>query len=122
MLEKFKKAWCAETAHPAYRDKWSPNNPSAGQCVVTALIVQETVGGDIYACKVGRSSHFVNIIDDKIYDLTADQFGGTDNVKYIDGSFKLRSRESLLRNKDVLARYQILKERLLLSENNPVSA
>ncbi len=113
MLEKIKKAWCAETAHPSYRDKWSLDNPSAGQCAVTALIVQEMIGGDIYSCKVGRASHFVNIVNDKIYDLTADQFGGTDKVQYINGSFKLRSRQSLLKNKDVLSRYELLKSKLV---------
>jgi hypothetical protein len=114
MLEKFKKAWCAETAHPSYRNKWSPDNPSTGQCAVTALIVQDLFGGDIYSCKVGKSSHFVNIINDKIYDLTVEQFGGVDSVKYVNGSFKLRSRKSLLQNKDVMERYQLLKSLVML--------
>ena len=108
----FKKAWCKETAHPAYQEKWSEDNPSAGQCAVTVLAVQDLYGGDIYACKVGRNSHFVNIINDKIVDLTADQFGGAGKIQYIDGSFKLRTRESLLKNKDVLERYRLLCSRL----------
>jgi hypothetical protein len=108
----FRNAWTAETAHPAYRDKWSPDNPSVGQCAVTALIVQELLGGDIYSCKVGRSSHFVNIINDEIYDLTAEQFGGTNNIQYVNNSFKPKSRKSLLRNKDVCIRYELLKSRL----------
>ena len=108
----FKTAWCKETAHPAYQNIWSEDNPSAGQCAVTVLVVQDIYGGDIYACKVGRNSHFVNIIDDKIVDLTADQFGGTEKIRYIDGSFKLRTRESLLKNKDIKARYDLLCSRL----------
>ena len=122
MLEKFRKAWCAETAHPAYKDKWSPDNPSTGQCAVTVLIVQEILGGDIYSCKVGRSSHFVNIINDRIYDLTADQFGGADNVKYVECSFKIRDRKALLKNKDVMARYQLLKSRFEMSDSYAVGA
>ncbi len=108
----FKTAWCKETAHPAYQAKWSKDNPSAGQCAVTVLVVQDLYGGDIYSCKVGRNSHFVNIINDKIVDLTADQFGGAGKIQYIDGSFKLRTRESLLKNKDVLERYRLLCSRL----------
>ena len=103
----FKKAWCRETAHPAYQSKWSENNPSAGQCAVTVLVVQDLYGGDIYSCKVGRNSHFINIINDKIVDLTADQFGGVDKIQYVEGSFKLRTRESLLKNKDIKERYFI---------------
>ena len=112
MLEKLRKAWCAETAHPSYRDKWSPENPSSGQCAVTALVVQDLFGGNIYSCKVGKFSHFINIIDDKIYDLTAEQFGSANQICYMKNSFKLRSRESLLRNKDVASRYALLKSRL----------
>ena len=109
----FTKAWCKETAHPAYQNSWSANNPSAGQCAITALVVQDLYGGDIYSCKVGRNSHFINMIGDKIVDLTADQFGGAGKIQYIKGSFKLRTRDSLLKNKDVKARYNLLCSRLV---------
>ena len=110
LLEKLQKAWCKETAHPAYQEKWSEDNPAIGQCAVTALIVQEKLGGDIMACKVGRSSHFVNVIDGAIVDLTLSQFG--ENAKYVDNSFQYRTAKSLLRNKDVRERYEILKSRM----------
>ena len=106
----FTKGWCKETAHPAYQKNWTADNPSAGQCAVTALVVQDLYGGEIYSCKVGRNSHFVNIIDDKIVDMTSAQFG--ENIAYVSGSFKCRTRESLLKNKDVATRYQILCDRL----------
>ncbi len=110
--DSFRKAWCKETAHPVYQEKWSEDNPSCGQCAVTALYIQEKYGGDIYACKVGKNSHFVNIINERIIDKTADQFGGIKNIKYISGSFKLRTRESLLRLKSVKERYELFKERM----------
>ena len=109
----FRSAWCRETAHPSYQEKWSIDNPSCGQCVITALYIQEKYGGDIYACKVGNNSHFVNIINERIIDKTADQFGGQEKIKYISGSFKFRTRESLLRSKDVRKRYQLFKERMV---------
>ena len=109
---QFKGAWCRETAHPSYRDKWSEDNPSVGQCLVTALIVQDKYGGDIYSCKVGNNSHFVNIIDERIIDRTAEQFGGADKIKYISSSFRKRTRESLLKNKDTQWRYELLKARI----------
>ena len=109
---ELRKAWCRETAHPSYRDKWSEDNPSCGQCCVTALVIQDQYGGDIYSCKVGNSSHFVNIINERIIDKTAEQFGGTDKIKYISGSFRKRTRTSLLKNKDVKQRYELLKARM----------
>ena len=107
-----RNAWCRETAHPSYRSKWTKENPSVGQCLVTALIIQEEFGGDIYSCKVGNCSHFVNIINERIIDKTAEQFGGAEKIKYIDGSFRLRKRELLLKSKDVKERYTLLKARL----------
>lgn len=109
---EFRNAWCRETAHLSYRDKWSKDNPSVGQCLVTALVIQDKYGGDIYACKIGSNSHFVNIINERIVDKTAEQFGGIDKIKYINGSFKKRSRESLLKNKDVKQRYELLRARM----------
>jgi hypothetical protein len=108
----FENAWCKETAHPTYQDRWSEDNPCVGQCLVTALVIQDKYGGDIYSCKVGRHSHFVNVIDDRIIDKTAEQFGDTDKVKYISGSFKKRARESLLKNQDVKQRYELLQQRI----------
>lgn len=109
---ELRKAWCRETAHPSYRDKWSEDNPSVGQCLVTALVIQDQYGGDIYSCKVGSNSHFINIINERIIDKTAEQFSGADKIKYISGSFRKRSRESLLKNKDVKQRYELLKARV----------
>lgn len=109
---ELKDGWCRETAHPSYRECWSPDMPSCGQCLVTALIIQEQYGGDIYSCKVGRRSHFVNIINERIIDKTAEQFGGIHKIQYITGSFKLRTRDSLLKSQDVKDRYALLKARL----------
>lgn len=109
---ELRNAWCRETAHPSYRDKWSEDNPSVGQCCVTALAIQDKYGGDIYSCKVGNNSHFVNIIDERIIDRTAEQFGESSNIKYMSGSFRKRTRVSLLKNNDVKARYELLKAKL----------
>ena len=111
-MKNLREAWCRETAHPSYQKSWSKNNPSQGQCCVTALLIQEKYGGNIYSCKVGTHSHFINIIEDRIIDKTADQFGGLDKIKYIAGSFRLRTRESLLKNKNIKQRYELLKLRM----------
>jgi hypothetical protein len=85
---ELRKAWCRETAHPSYQKDWTEDNPSYGQCCVTALVLQDLYGGDVYSCKVGNNSHFINIIDERIIDKTEEQFGGKDKIKYVNGSFK----------------------------------
>lgn len=109
-----REAWCRETAHPSYQKDWSEDNPSYGQCCVTALVMQEIIGGDIYECTMGRRKHFYNVTPDaQFHDFTIDQFpiprDCTKNVK-------LRTRESLLQSKDVRERYNLLKTRL----NKPI--
>ena len=109
---ELRKAWCRETAHPSYQKDWAEDNPSYGQCCITALVMQDWYGGDIYSCKVGNNSHFINIINERIIDKTAEQFGKADNIAYVSGSFRKRTRASLLKSKDVKERYELLKARL----------
>ena len=110
---ELRKAWCAATAHPSYQRDWTEDNPSYGQCCVTALVMQEIIGGDIYECTMGRRKHFYNMTPDhQMHDFTAEQFPiPRDYCK----NTKLRTRESLLKNKDIRERYNLLKTRL---ENN----
>ncbi len=79
--QKLLTAYSSETAHPSF--PWSPENPTAGQCAITALLVYETYGYNIYEVKVKRSRHFFNKTPEgKIVDLTAEQF--SEPVDYTD--------------------------------------
>lgn len=113
MKKRIEKAWCKETAHPSYQKNWTPDNPSCGQCCVTALLIQEKIGGEIYSCKVRgyNNTHYINIINDRIIDLTAGQFGGISGITYLNDSFKIKDRKTLLKNKSVKERYELLKKR-----------
>lgn len=106
---QIKKAWTKETAHPVYQPKWSSENPSAGQCLVTTLLIQDLKGGEIASCKVGNYSHFVNIINGQIEDYTAEQFKIPVNYKKL----VIKERNKLLENKDTLKRYEALKANFL---------
>ena len=106
---QIKQSWTKETAHPAYQAKWSSDNPSTGQCLVTALLIQELKGGEIASCKVGRYSHFVNIINEQIEDYTVEQFKMPVEYKKI----AVKDRKTLLKNKDILKRYEALKANFL---------
>ena len=108
--ELLSECWNKDTCSPGLKDKWSEDNPSLGQCAITALIVNDYFGGKIMRCMSSSGSHYYNIIDDKVVDLTVEQFLG-ERPLYEDG--KERTREYLLGNKDTKMRYLLLKESLL---------
>ncbi|WFU18243.1 hypothetical protein [Bradyrhizobium sp. CB3481] len=67
--DRLREAWSAETG-----GKWRPDNPAAGQCSVTALVVQDKLGGDILKTDVAGAWHFYNQIDGRRIDFTMRQF------------------------------------------------
>lgn len=105
-----KHSWCRATAHPSYQKDWTEDNPSYGQCCVTALAMQDLYGGDIYECKVQGKRHYVNITPDGyLHDFTRGQFG---EGQIIYSDMKPRTRKSLLKSKSVKERYELLKMRM----------
>ena len=59
---------------------------SYGQCAPTAVVVFETFGGKILRTEAtrfdgGKIPHFYNLIGEKRYDFTADQFDVRDYIK-----------------------------------------
>ncbi|MBB4764130.1 hypothetical protein ACFQFC_07920 [Amorphoplanes digitatis] len=73
-------AWGPDTCDPHDLADWRPENPSRGQCGVTALLVQDLFGGELVlgevlvdGVKVGH--HYWNRLPGgRDVDLTADQF------------------------------------------------
>lgn len=112
-----RKAWDSKTCYPTLATKWSENIPETGQCAVTALIVQDRVGGKIAYNK--NFDHYWNLLDsgDQI-DLTRMQFGVKRRFK-ID---EIKSREEILltegaRQFKTVARYRLLRIRIALSRS-----
>jgi hypothetical protein len=64
-----RKAWSLSTAR-----QWTPENPAAGQCNVTALLIHELFGGDILKTSLPAGDHFYNQVGGRRYDFTASQF------------------------------------------------
>lgn len=62
--------------------QWSAGNPAAGQCSVTALVVQDHFGGRILKTRIGDAYHFYNEIGGSVHDLTSSQF--EQEVTYMD--------------------------------------
>ena len=98
-------SWKKETCSPGLSDEWNQNNPSLGQCAITALILNDFLGGKIMRCMASSGSHYYNIIDNEIIDLTIDKFLG-EIPDYING--EERTRDYLLSNEDTRNRYEKL--------------
>ncbi|MDF0517628.1 hypothetical protein P0R31_10335 [Bradyrhizobium yuanmingense] len=64
-----RKAWSVSTA-----SQWTADNPAAGQCNVTALLIHELFGGDLLKTPLPTGDHFYNRLDGRRYDFTASQF------------------------------------------------
>ncbi|GGQ27958.1 hypothetical protein GCM10010215_60230 [Streptomyces virginiae] len=108
--------WSAETCEPAdiSRVPWTPENPAWGQCDITALVVQDLVGGDLVLGEVfheGRQEgyHWWNLLPGGIrVDLTREQFRRGETVtpgrvvKRPGGRLKRRWEE-----------YQLLRQRVI---------
>src|SRR5690349_620868 len=72
-----RKSWS-----PASGRQWTPANPAAGQCNVTALVVHDLFGGDLLMTPLPAGDHFYNRIGGRRYDFTASQFG--EPITYMD--------------------------------------
>ncbi len=77
LQQTLRQAWSDRTS-----SKWTLTSPAAGQCSVTALVVQDLLGGDLLKTPVGEAWHFYNRVADRIYDFTAEQF--IDLPQYLD--------------------------------------
>lgn len=72
LCDSIRRAWSRETCYPPMADNWTPENPSYGQCAVSALMIQTLAGGEILFNE--RLNHFWNRIHGIELDITRDQF------------------------------------------------
>ena len=112
-----KNSWTKETSSD--KENWTPDNPAWGQCAVTALVVNDYLGGEIIWANTvlpdGRKvSHYFNKIDGREVDLTRDQFpegavipSGTPRRKGFSST-----REYILSYPETWRRYRLLKQRV----------
>ncbi len=79
-------SWGKDTCDPADRPDWHPDNPSRGQCGVTALVLNDLLGGELVLGEVRVAGertgvHYWNRFGAGIeVDLTRDQFGPEESV------------------------------------------
>jgi hypothetical protein len=107
-------AWCRDTAELSTQGYWSDQNPALGQSAVTALLVQDILGGEIVRSLVqGYGAHYANRLPDgRILDLTAIQFPERTDVppgETIDRATLVEGYPP--KRLDTVRRYELLVER-----------
>lgn len=79
-------SWGKDTCDPADRPDWHVDNPARGQCGVTALVLNDLLGGDLVLGEVRVAGertgvHYWNRFGAGVeVDLTRDQFGPEESV------------------------------------------
>jgi len=110
LQDVFRYSWSKETCHPALQGDWSRKNPAYGQCLVTALIVQESYGGKLVYCK--HYDHYWNRFKDGMeVDFTKMQFTKQEKLC----ADMIKSKNSVLKVKHVANRFRLLKKRVILN-------
>lgn len=107
------EVWCKETAYPRSQEDYIyEEDPTYGQCAITAMLVYDMFGGTIHKVKTeDGGTHYFNRINGNYIDLTRDQFDLYDiPVEYEPN--KEISREYLNENANTLRRYNLLIELL----------
>ena len=108
------RCWCEETCAPRMRGEWRAENPTLGQCSITAFLMQDIYGGKVYGVPLQDGNfHCFNAIEDGertvVFDLTSEQFGETE-LDY--GGCPEQLREVHFQKKEKEARYRLLRDRL----------
>lgn len=105
--------WRADTCAPRLRDKWSEDNPTLGECSITAFLVQDIFGGKVRGIKrPGGNYHCYNEVNGVTFDLTSEQFGG-EQLDYTHNPEQFRDVH--FQKTEKKERYELLKKRLRVS-------
>jgi len=117
LLKALFLSWSADTSFLA--SEWSKNNPARGQCVVSALVVQDYLGGELIRYHVKGDGidemHYVNSLEHGVtLDTTASQYkeGTVLTLTHVDLAGFKTIRDKRLSDADTYRRYKILKQRV----------
>ena len=122
LFEACLKCWDEISVFPPCREDETFQlevDPSYGQSAVTAMLVREFVGGDVYRIRTDKQmTHYFNYIDGHLVDLCADQFALYNlPLAYVEAEFMPNQPEKLSENTQY--RYRHLKKKVekILSKN-----
>ncbi len=107
--------WCSETCAPRMRKDWCKENRTLGQCTITAFLMQDIYGGEVYGVPLEDGNyHCYNIVGECVFDLTSEQFSNP--LDYTTAIPQLRSVHFAKKEKEL--RYQYLRKQLLAALEN----
>ena len=111
MYDLLSAVWNADTCAPRMRAEWRPENPTLGQCSITAFLVQDLFGGKVFGVPLEDGNfHCYNAVDGCVFDLTSEQFG-EEKLNYENNPEQFR--EVHFAKEEKRLRYELLKKRLL---------
>ncbi len=101
--------WCKDTCAPRMQDRWTSDNKTLGQCSITAFLVQDIFGGDVYGVRLDDGNyHCYNIVNGIKFDLTSEQF---DHELIYDDKYK-QKRDVHFSKLEKYERYKYLSKKL----------
>lgn len=110
--------WSKETAYPSCQADWVKDDPSYGQCAITAMLVYDMFGGTIHRIRVsGGGTHYFNKIDGHYIDLTREQFD-LYNIPVQYEPNETMDRKYCGKNADTQTRYRLLVNNISAHLNN----
>lgn len=102
------KSYSKEICYEKVKNNWTEKKKTLGMCAITSLVVNDFLKGQIAKIKVNGISHYFNVIENKIVDLTKEQF--EKEIQY--DNYKIINRKDILTG-DTNNRYQKLKEKVI---------
>ena len=102
LYDRLRRSWSVETGGNRLA-----SNPACGQCSVTALVIQDALGGDILKTDVDGAWHFYNRIGGRRWDFTMSKFERP--IGYDD----LPSNRDEALHDTSWKKYQLLRHRIL---------
>ena len=107
-----RECWCKESAYPSCQAEWVPNDPSYGQCAITAMLVYDMFGGSIHRIRVsGGGTHYFNKLNGHYIDLTREQFD-LYNIPVSYEPNEEMERKYCGKNADTQKRFELLVKRI----------
>ncbi|URM90799.1 hypothetical protein LUW75_13335 [Streptomyces sp. MRC013] len=107
-----RSSWDADTCTPEFRARWRPDNPARDQCGVTAMVLNDLLGGELIRGEVlvdgvRTDYHWWNRLGMGVeVDLTREQFGPEEIVT---GGVVVPRPPKLVRLRE---EYELLRERV----------
>ncbi|QLE70854.1 hypothetical protein FGW37_03885 [Streptomyces rectiverticillatus] len=108
-----RSSWGADTCTPEYRSRWTPDNPARDQCGVTAMVLNDLLGGELIRGEVRVGGlqtdfHWWNRLGEGVeIDLTREQFSPEEVVT---GGLVIPRPPEIKRLRE---EYELLRERVL---------